>query len=131
MNIDDGLVGRAEAMRLTGLTRHEIEYFERLGYLPDLKHEGGPPTLNGGRNRRFSPHHIEILRRYKQLKESDISIDVAGPLAADGVPGIEPISLERLQALTDAHALKLQSQLNAQSILQALLMKRLQAERAR
>lgn len=121
MNIDDHL-GMAEACRESGLTRHQVYYLERKGFLGEIRRDG---RTNGGKNRRFSPEQRAVLRRYQPLRASGIDVDVAAAIAAEGISGIRSVPTERLYRLAAQSARDVEAKLRSGLILQEVLLSRL------
>ena len=125
MYTQSGDVGLSEVCRESGLTRHQIDYLERRGFLGEVHRAERAGKLNGARNRQFSTEQRQVLVRYGELRASGISVDAAGAVAAEGTPGIRPVTTDRLQSLARRNSEQLATRLRAAVILNDLLLARL------
>ena len=86
--------GLVEVCRQSGLSKHQVRYLEELTLL-------GQVRRTSSKDRRYSAEQLTFLKKVGLLRQSGIGIQEAAAIAAEGSPGIPPMSDARLRRIAD------------------------------
>ena len=110
-------LGLVETGRRTGLTKHQLRYYERRGLL-------GPVARSDGGQRRYSAVQVRLLEGIGKLRALGVSPEEAAALAGDGVPGAPQVHSERLAGLIRQSVEEMRVSAQASLLLFELLIRR-------
>lgn len=86
--------GLVEVCRQSGLSKHQVRYLEVLTLL-------GQVRRTSSNDRRYSDEQLTFLKKVGLLRQSGIGIQEAAAIAAEGSPGVPPMSDARLRRIAD------------------------------